>query len=166
YELQLGVTTVDEFVQYVKNVAGEKGLGECENDSATGKGVVVVRFRGKKDMEKWAADFGGNVELALDQRSIEQNEFLDAILVNDASSLRKQLEEEDEEEETRPRVAPARDDSSRQEAAERHQTYARDQASNLVLQKDASASSNPISSSQPSAAKKKARRTIIQSRFK
>ncbi|KAK5154956.1 hypothetical protein LTR04_005917 [Oleoguttula sp. CCFEE 6159] len=167
YELQLGVTTVDEFVQYVKNVAGEKGLGECENDSATGKGVVVVRFRGKKDMEKWAADFGGNVELALDQRSIEQNEFLDAILVNDTSSLRKQLEEEDdEEEETRPRVAPARDDSSRQEAAERHQTYARDQASNLVLQKDASASSNPISSSQPSAAKKKARRTIIQSRFK
>jgi nijmegen breakage syndrome protein 1 len=89
-------TQVEEFVRYVKEVAGEKGLGEFE-DGSEGKGVVVVRFQPVKgDTLQWYADFGRQVALHLDHRLIEQNEFLDAILGNDASILRKPLEVDDD----------------------------------------------------------------------
>jgi nijmegen breakage syndrome protein 1 len=85
-------TTVDDFVQFVKNVAGEKGLGEFE-DGSDGNGVVVVRFNPVKGIgTEWFADFGRRVAQRLDHRLIEQNEFLDAILGNDASVLRRTLE--------------------------------------------------------------------------
>lgn len=87
-------TTVDDFVEYVKNVAGEKGLGAFE-DGSEGKGVVVVRFNPVKGAgTEWFADFGRRIALRLDHRLIEQNEFLDAILGNDASVLRRPLEPE------------------------------------------------------------------------
>ncbi|KAJ5041658.1 uncharacterized protein L3040_005234 [Drepanopeziza brunnea f. sp. 'multigermtubi'] len=87
-------TTVDEFVKYVKQVAGEKGLGEFE-DGSEGKGVVVVRFNAKKgDNPEWYADFGQQVSLRLDHRLIEQSDFLDAILGKDASVLRRPLLDE------------------------------------------------------------------------
>ena len=87
-------TTVDEFVRYVKDVAGEKGHGEFE-DGSEGKGVVVVRFNPVKGAgSEWFAEFGRKVALRLDHRLIEQNEFLDAILGNDASVLRRPLEVE------------------------------------------------------------------------
>ncbi|KAL9024230.1 MAG: hypothetical protein Q9180_007960, partial [Flavoplaca navasiana] len=84
-------TTTDELVGYVKNVAGEKGLGELE-DGSEGKGVVVVKFRGAKEDFEWAAELVRTSSLALDLRFIEQNEFMDAILMNDASVLRRPLE--------------------------------------------------------------------------
>lgn len=85
-------TTVDDFVRYVKGVAGEKGLGEFE-DGSEGKGVVVVKFNPVKGPGvEWYANFCTNVALYLDHRLIEQNEFLDAILGNDASVLRRPLE--------------------------------------------------------------------------
>jgi nibrin len=85
-------TTVDGFVEYVKNVAGEKGLGEFD-DGSEGKGVVVVRFNPVKGAgADWYADFGRKVQMRLDHRFVEQNEFLDAILGNDASVLRRPLE--------------------------------------------------------------------------
>ncbi|KAF8853221.1 hypothetical protein BDZ45DRAFT_598882 [Acephala macrosclerotiorum] len=85
-------TTVDDFVRYVKGVAGEKGLGEFE-DGSEGKGVVVVKFNPVKGAGvEWYANFCTNVALYLDHRLIEQNEFLDAILGNDASVLRRPLE--------------------------------------------------------------------------
>lgn len=85
-------TTVNGFVQYVKNVAGEKGLGEFE-DGSEGKGVVVVRFNPVKGAgADWFADFGRKVQMQLDHRFVEQNEFLDAILGGDASVLRRPLE--------------------------------------------------------------------------
>ncbi|KAL8773702.1 MAG: hypothetical protein Q9209_001470 [Squamulea sp. 1 TL-2023] len=84
-------TTTEELVGYVKNVAGEKGLGELE-DGSEGKGVVVVKFRGAKDDFDWSAELVRTASLALDLRFIEQNEFMDAILMNDASSLRRPLE--------------------------------------------------------------------------
>ncbi len=95
FELDPGKTSVDELVRYVKNVAGEKGVGEFE-DGSEGKGVVVVKFR-SKEFPDWAAELCTRVALALDQRLIEQNEFMDAILTNDASVLRRPLLEEDEE---------------------------------------------------------------------
>ena len=87
-------TTVDGFVEYVKNVAGEKGLGEFE-DGSEGKGVVVIRFNPVKGAgADWFASFGRKVQMRLDHRFVEQNEFLDAILGNDASVLRRPLEPE------------------------------------------------------------------------
>lgn len=85
-------TTVDDFVSYVKSVAGEKGLGELE-DGDDGKGVVVVRYNPVKGAgSEWYTEFARQVSLHLDHRLIEQNEFLDAILGNDASVLKKPLE--------------------------------------------------------------------------
>lgn len=90
FTLDPGKTTTEEIVRYVKGVAGEKGLGEFE-DGSEGKGVVVVAFRGKKGLEDWAANLAIQIALALGQRLIEQSEFLDAILLNDASILRRPL---------------------------------------------------------------------------
>ncbi|KFX89486.1 hypothetical protein V490_06987 [Pseudogymnoascus sp. VKM F-3557] len=87
-------TTTEEFVRYVKNVAGEKGVGEFE-DGSTGTGVVVVRYQPLKGPTlPFYSDFGQQVSLQLDHRLIEQSEFLDAILNNDASVLRRPLEVE------------------------------------------------------------------------
>lgn len=93
-EVVPGETEVRDFVAYVKNVAGEKGLGQFE-DGSEGKGVVVVRFNPVKGAaSEWYSEFNKKVSLFLDHRLIEQNEFLEAILGNDASVLRKPLEVE------------------------------------------------------------------------
>jgi nijmegen breakage syndrome protein 1 len=87
-------TTADDFVRYVKNVAGEKGVGEFE-DGSEGKGVVIVRYQPLKGPAlPFYSEFGRQVSLQLDHRLIEQSEFLDAILNNDASMLRRALETE------------------------------------------------------------------------
>ena len=94
FRLRPGQTSADDIVRFVKNAAGEKGLGELE-DGSEGKGVVVVKFRGSKGFEDWAAELDREVAQALDLRLIEQSEFLDAILINDASVLRRPLLPED-----------------------------------------------------------------------
>ena len=67
-------------------------------DGSSGKGVVVVRFRGGGDEhQQWALELGNQVALALGQRLIEQSEFMDAILTTDARSLREPLQVEDEQ---------------------------------------------------------------------
>ncbi|KAG9503972.1 hypothetical protein J7337_003933 [Fusarium musae] len=87
-------TSVDDFVQYVKSVAGEEGLGAF-NDGSEGKGIVVVRFiPSKGGSVDWYVDFFRSVSLRLDHRPIEQSEFLEAILIKDASILRRPLEVE------------------------------------------------------------------------
>ncbi|KAL9103480.1 MAG: hypothetical protein Q9163_001476 [Psora crenata] len=90
FPLEPGQTSTDDIVRYAKSVAGEKGLGEFE-DRSEGKGVVVVKFRRKGEHADWAAKLDYEVAQALDHRLIEQSEFLDAILTNDASILRKPL---------------------------------------------------------------------------
>ncbi|KAL2061412.1 hypothetical protein VTL71DRAFT_7685 [Oculimacula yallundae] len=88
-------TTVNDFVIYVKGVAGEKGLGVFD-DGSEGKGVVVVKYNPSKGAgTEWWAEFNRQIALVLDHRLIEQNEFLDAILGNDASVLRRPLLNED-----------------------------------------------------------------------
>lgn len=95
FSLDPGKTTVQQLVRDVKGLAGEKDLGEFKDGSA-GKGVVLVRFRGKKEYQDWAIELGDQLAIALNQRMIEQSEFMDAILENTANNLRRPLQEEDD----------------------------------------------------------------------
>ncbi|KAG6009146.1 hypothetical protein E4U21_003215 [Claviceps maximensis] len=89
-----GETQINDFVRRVKEVAGEKGLGSFD-DGSEGRGVVLVRYLpAKGDHINWYAEFITEVSLRLDHRPIEQNEFLEAILIKDASILRRPLEVE------------------------------------------------------------------------
>ena len=98
-------TEVDEFVRYVKSVAGEKGLGAFD-DGSEGKGVVLVRYLPSKgDLVQWYAGFITAVSLRLDHRPIEQSEFLEAILTKDASILRRSLEVESQQNTQEPQRA-------------------------------------------------------------
>jgi len=92
-EVLAGETRTDDFVRYVKEVAGEKGLGEFE-DGSEGKGVVVVRYLPSSGDRNWYADFTTTVSLQLDHRMIDQREFLDAILTLEPGNLRRPLETE------------------------------------------------------------------------
>ncbi|SPQ26336.1 1ff30a75-5909-452e-b9d0-a062951eb9fd [Thermothielavioides terrestris] len=91
-EVVPGETGVDDFVRYVKGVAGEKGLGSFE-DGSEGRGVVVVRYTPKTEDYEWFAQFLTSFAQRLDHRPIDQREFLEAILACDASMLRRPLEE-------------------------------------------------------------------------
>jgi DNA repair protein XRS2 len=92
-EVIAGNTDIDDFIRYVKGVAGEKGLGSFE-DGSEGKGVVVVRYMPKtEDDYEWYAQFLTSFAQRLDHRPIDQREFLEAILACDASMLRRPLEE-------------------------------------------------------------------------
>ncbi|KAK3690150.1 hypothetical protein B0T22DRAFT_189013 [Podospora appendiculata] len=92
------VTEIDDFIRYVKGVAGEKGLGSFD-DGSEGKGVVVVRYLPAKGNEfEWFAQFLTAFAQRLDHRPIDQREFLEAILVCDASILRRPLEVESQAE--------------------------------------------------------------------
>ncbi|KAL3469419.1 hypothetical protein BJX99DRAFT_252015 [Aspergillus californicus] len=91
YEVKDGITTAEDIVQFMRNAAGQKGLA---SQRAGEGGVVLVRFRPKGKYESWAIELGNQVAVMSDQRVIEQNEFLRAILENDASSLCRLLEKE------------------------------------------------------------------------
>ncbi|KAF2437137.1 hypothetical protein EJ08DRAFT_644657 [Tothia fuscella] len=90
-DFEEGATPAADVVKYVKNAAGEKGLGEFE-DGSEGKGVVVVRVSSKDTA--WATSFMNEVDEKLNQRSIPLNEFLDPILMKDTSEIRKALVED------------------------------------------------------------------------
>ncbi|KAL0468182.1 DNA damage response protein RcaA [Neurospora intermedia] len=93
-EVVEGVTKVDDFVRYLKEVAGEKGTGSFE-DGSDGKKVVVVRHApGKGDDVEWWTNFYTSFARHLDHRPPDQKEFLEAVLACDASLLRRRLEED------------------------------------------------------------------------
>jgi hypothetical protein len=102
YQVKDGETTAEETVQYMRSAAGQKGVG-AERDEPGG--VVLVRFRSKGQFEPWSIDLGNEVALMTDQRVIEQREFLDAILGNDASPLCRPLPREEGESQA-PTPAP------------------------------------------------------------
>jgi hypothetical protein len=91
-EVVPGETDVNDFIRYVKGVAGEKGLGSFE-DGSEGKGVVVVRYTPKSGEDfEWYAQFLTTFAQRLDHRPIDQREFLQVILDCDASMLRRPLQ--------------------------------------------------------------------------
>lgn len=87
FEVKPGETTVQEYVDYVHSVAGEKRRSRANNGKIP---VITVRLAGYPDgMEEWAANFVTGVDQALNQRSILQNEFLDTIITKDRASLQR-----------------------------------------------------------------------------
>ncbi|KAI9682010.1 MAG: hypothetical protein M1817_000064 [Caeruleum heppii] len=98
FGIQFKRTTPDDLVKYVKN-AGEKSPPLTSRGEGRGQ-IVMVRFRDKDDSENWSIELGDEVARRLDQRLIEQSEFLDAILVNDATMLQKPLSAEDDDEDS------------------------------------------------------------------
>jgi hypothetical protein len=87
YNLELGKTQPDDYVEFVKNAAGEKRRSKAGTDRLP---VITVRIsEPDPGMEEWEFNFRTSVEQKLHQRQIVQNEFLDAILMNDASVLNK-----------------------------------------------------------------------------
>ena len=92
YEIKDGQTTAAEIAQFMKEAAGQKGRS---NDPDGPGRVVLVRFRSKGEYEPWSIEVGNEVALMTDRRVIEQREFLDAILGNDASPLCRPLPRED-----------------------------------------------------------------------
>lgn len=93
YPIENGKTTATELVQFMRNAAGRKGAPG--DDDGPGS-VVLVRFRAKGSYEEWSVEVGNQVALMMDRRVIEQSEFLDAILGNDASPLCRALPREQE----------------------------------------------------------------------
>ena len=97
-----GETTVDEAYEYMSNAAGRKGFGDPADDTDKG-GVIMVRWTAQPEHVEWATRLINQLALKLDQRAIDQSEFLDAILANDASLLRQSVPFEST---TEGRVAP------------------------------------------------------------
>lgn len=91
YKVQNGETTADELLRFIRNADGEKS--HATQRSREG-GVVLVRFRAK-GYEDWSIELGNQVAVQMDQRVIEQSEFLDAILNTDAASLCRPLPREE-----------------------------------------------------------------------
>ncbi|RKF84081.1 putative dna damage response protein [Golovinomyces cichoracearum] len=86
--------TFNEFTTFVKMLTSEKEQEKHEVECES-KRVIVIRFNPVKGPESdWYAEFGRNIALHLNQRLVEQNEFLDAILANDASVLISPLQVE------------------------------------------------------------------------
>jgi hypothetical protein len=144
---QEGRTDPHDFVAFVKNVAGEKGTGELDHSDA-GKRVVVVRITTKNP--EWDAHFVQESDSQLNQRSIEQNEFLDTILTVNPAGLRKRLEGEID------LTSTARKPSQRPANKARS-------PDKMPTEKAATAPSKP---EPPSQARKPVKRPVTQSRFK
>ncbi|GAB7332188.1 hypothetical protein MBLNU13_g04050t1 [Cladosporium sp. NU13] len=90
WDVEYEVSDAKDLVSYVKEVAGAKGNGDFRLSQHTGKGGIVLVRLDHKDNE-WVREFLTIVESTLEQRSMEQNQFLNAILTVDASELRKPL---------------------------------------------------------------------------
>ena len=90
FNLEPGKITADDVVTYMRNAAGEKDFGSFNQSTDVG-GVIMVKPTLKGEWAKWGDDLVNEVALKLDQKYIDQADFLDAILANDASSLRKSV---------------------------------------------------------------------------
>lgn len=87
YEVKPGETTVQEYVDYVNNVAGKKRRSKTSNKQIP---IITVRLPAYPDAnEEWAAKFVTATDQALGQRSVLQNEFLDVIITKERASLQR-----------------------------------------------------------------------------
>lgn len=80
YDVRADNSDVKDFVTFVNKLRPQK--------------PIIVRFRGGEEEPKWKTDFQLSSQLALSQRSIDQNEFLDAIIMADTDILKLPLQDE------------------------------------------------------------------------
>jgi Second BRCT domain on Nijmegen syndrome breakage protein/FHA domain len=90
YSLEAGKTTPEDVVTYMRNAAGEKSFGSLDQSTDAG-GVILIKPTLKGEWLNWGDKLASEVALQLDQKYIDQADFLDAILRNDAGSLRKAI---------------------------------------------------------------------------
>ena len=167
WEVAIGASSVEELVDYVREVAGgKKGNGQFRLSQHTGRGGVVV-VRTLEKSEEWIKKFLKDMDRALDQASIEQSAFLDPILTLETSELRRQLPESESKPSgsVQPPASAPRSQRSRQERAEPD-----------AMQEDARGEQAPTSAQpeleeppaeQPApTTKRRNRRPIQQSRYK
>lgn len=88
FKVANGETTTEELVQFLQNASGRKG-GD-DQTSANGN-AILVRWQGKDDFLEWTNALINETALKLDQRAIDQSEFLDAILANDVELMRQSI---------------------------------------------------------------------------
>ena len=89
YNVEKEVTTSEDIAQFMRDTPGYAGHGADRDGPG---GVVLVQFRAERgDCEDWLMELSNQVALMTNQRVIEQSEFLDAILANDASPLCRPL---------------------------------------------------------------------------
>ena len=88
YPIENNVTTAEEIVHFMEETAGPNGLGSQRDGPG---GVVHVRYHAKGRYEDWSVELSNQVALKTNQRVIEQSEFLDSVLANDAAPLCRTL---------------------------------------------------------------------------
>lgn len=104
FKLESGKTTAEEIIAYMRNAAGEKSFGSFDQSTDSG-GVIMIKPTLKEEWTRWGNQLANEVALALGQNYIDQADFLDAILGNDAASLRKVIPFESIDERTEPSAA-------------------------------------------------------------
>jgi pSer/pThr/pTyr-binding forkhead associated (FHA) protein len=170
WDVETGTKKAEDLVAYVKEVAGAKGDGDFRLSQHTGKGGIVIIRLEKKD-EPWVAAFLTTVESTLEQRAMEQNQFLSAILSNDTSDLRRPLLRESQ---SQAQLAASLNGNSERVASrtrDRSPPKARPvepQAPTPANDQTSPATQNNSEPSEmvESTTRKKPRRTVTQSRFK
>ena len=90
FTIRDGKTTAAELVHFMKEAAGESGLGPFR-DGSRGRGVALIRFQGSKNHQDWAVQLQEKVQQITQQACTEQNEFLNVILNVDPTPLRRPL---------------------------------------------------------------------------
>ncbi|KPI39675.1 uncharacterized protein AB675_3549 [Cyphellophora attinorum] len=86
-----GQSTVDDLVTFMQNADGKKsGNSHARSDG----GAILVRWKGAEPHADWTNHLIDQAALKLDQRAIDQSEFLDAILSNNAAQLRQAIPQE------------------------------------------------------------------------
>ncbi len=89
FKVKNGETTSNELIQFLQNASGHKDGAGVHN--GTEGGVILVRWPGKEDVQEWTNSLINETAMKMDQRAIDQSEFLDAILANDAGLLKQSI---------------------------------------------------------------------------
>ncbi|KEF62216.1 uncharacterized protein A1O9_00188 [Exophiala aquamarina CBS 119918] len=82
-----GESSGDDLLQFLRAASGSKDNDHFQRED--GAGVVLVRWTGKDDIQEWTNNLVNEVAVKMDQRAIDQSEFLDAILANEAGQLKQ-----------------------------------------------------------------------------
>ncbi|KZM19755.1 uncharacterized protein EKO05_0004021 [Ascochyta rabiei] len=128
FDLKPGKTSVQEYVDYVQSVAGKKRNSRGSNDKLP---VVTVRLPLTSDgADDWAVTFMNDVDIALNQRSIFQNEFLDVIITKDRAALQRPPEKVREIASNAPEPASVRRSTRERTPASRAPSQAPESSAN------------------------------------